>query len=387
MTTPFPLIEVAGPASVRGRQYGELARGRIRLGIDHYSEQLRRLSVGPDGIAGIVRNYLPIMQAFEPTYLEEMRGIAEGAGVSLEDIVLINARTEIVKLAARPDLRRQLAGAADEPDGCTALVVSPAASADSRLIMAQNWDWKEECVDTSVVLCIRRDDGPDVLTFTEAGGLARSGVNSAGIGIIANYLESDRDYSRIGVPLPMIRRKALDSEHFALALHAVYTTEKSASSNMIVGHRGGIAIDLECAPDETFPVHFEDGLIVHSNHWQSPVALSRLKEGGIMSTPDSLYRDIRVRQLLGPKVGGIRTEDVKAALADDFETPWSICRPPRRGVNGVRTATVATIVIDPLEGTLTAAPLPALGMEFTDYALNPANGTAASRDRRVQPNS
>ena len=40
------------------------------------------------------------------------------------------------------------------------------------------------------VLRIRRDDGPDVLTFTEAGGLARSGLNSAGIGLPASSLPS-----------------------------------------------------------------------------------------------------------------------------------------------------------------------------------------------------
>lgn len=384
MAEPFPLIEVSGPPSERGRQYGRLARERIRLGIRHYTDQIQRFSLDSNGIAGIVRDYLPIIEGFEPSYIEEMQGIAEGAGVGLEEIVLINARTEIVKLASRAHLRSQLTSAGDPPDGCTGVVVSPEASASGRLIMAQNWDWKEECVETSIVLRIRREDGPDVLTFTEAGGLARSGVNSAGLGIIANYLESDRDYTQIGVPLSMIRRKALDSEHLALALHAVYATAKSASSNMIVGHCGGVAINLECAPDETFPVHFENGLIVHANHWQSPVALSKLKEGGVLSTPDSLYRDIRLRQLLGPKAGTIRLEDVAAALADDYETPWSICRPPRVGVNGVRTATVATIIIDPVEGTLEAAPLPALGVQYSRYALDPSKETAASRDRHIQ---
>jgi len=36
--------------------------------------------------------------------------------------------------------------------------------------------------------------------LTEAGGLARSGFNSAGVAITANYLESDRDYRQLGVP-------------------------------------------------------------------------------------------------------------------------------------------------------------------------------------------
>ena len=78
-------------------------------------------------------------------------------------------------------------------------------TADGVLLHGQNWDWRAECAETGVVLRIRREDGPDILTFTEAGGLARSGLDSAGIGLTANALECDRDYQRgAGVPLPFM---------------------------------------------------------------------------------------------------------------------------------------------------------------------------------------
>ena len=53
-------------------------------------------------------SYLPIIAGFDEDYIEEMRGIAAGAEVPFEDIVLLNARTEILKLAERPDLRASL---------------------------------------------------------------------------------------------------------------------------------------------------------------------------------------------------------------------------------------------------------------------------------------
>ena len=65
-----------------------------------------------------------------------------------------------------------------------------------------------------------REDGPDLLTFVEAGGLARAGLNAAGIAVTANYLESDRDYRELGVPLALLRRRFLESEHLAMAMHA-----------------------------------------------------------------------------------------------------------------------------------------------------------------------
>jgi len=378
MVEPCPLIEVSGPPRERGHQYGQLAAERIARGVSHYAIQLQDLGLGWPEIRALVDDYLPVIERFEPAYVEEMRGIAEGAGVPFEQIALLNARTEILKLGARPDLRARLA-AAEDPDGCTGVVALPGATRDGRLIHAQNWDWKAECAETAVVLRIRRDDGPDLLTFTEAGGLARCGLNAAGIAITANYLESDRDYCQIGVPLALIRRKVLESEHLALAMHAVYATPKSPSNNMIVSHAGGVAIDFECAPDETFQVHPQDGLLVHANHWQSPVALAKLKDTGIASTPDSLYRDLRVRDLLAPAIGSIDTDAVKAALFDDFATPWSVCRPPRPSLTSNLSATVAMIVMQPALGRMEVAMLPALNREFQtfDLAMSPPVEAAA----------
>lgn len=374
MVEPCPLIELSGPPHERGRDYGRKAKARIDKGIAHYSGQLKALSIGAPEIRELVADYLPVIEEFDASYVVEMRAIAQGADVSFEEIALLNARTEILKLAQRPDLRARLAVAMaeEDPDGCTGLVVLPGATRDGRLIHAQNWDWKADCAETAVVLRVRRDDGPDVLTFAEAGALARCGMNSAGIAVTANYLESERDYSQVGVPLALIRRKVLDSERLALAMKAVYSTPKSASNNMIVSHRGGVAIDFECAPDETFQVHPERGLLVHANHWQSPVALSKLKDTGILNTPDSLYRDIRVRDLLTPQIGSLTIDAVKQALFDDFETPWSVCRPPRPSTSNNLSATVAMIVMEPETGTMEVAMLPALNRTFQTFRLDGA---------------
>src|SRR5918996_3164560 len=364
---PFPLIEVWGAPRERGRQYGRAAAARIRRGVEHYTTQLEAAALSWPAIREVVRGYVPHTDAFEPAYVEEMRGVAEGAGLEFEAIVLLNARTEILKSAQR---RQGVSPRpASDDDGCTGVVVLPEAAQARSLIHAQNWDWKIECAETAVVLRVLRDDGPDLLTFTEAGGLARSGLNAAGIAITANYLESDRDYRQIGVPLALIRRKVLESEHLALAMRAVYVTPKSAANNMIVSHAGGVAIDFECAPDETFQVLPERGLLVHANHWVSPVALAKLRDTGIANTPCTLYRDLRVRALLAPQIPGLTREAVKAALFDEFAAPWSVCRPPRRSLGNTLTATVAMIVMEPATGMLEAAALPALNRRFTTYPL------------------
>lgn len=361
-----PLIEISGPPRERGRQYGEQAKARILRGVEHYSGQLETSKLGWADIKAIVEIYEPTIAAFERSYIDEMKGIAEGAGLEFAAIALLNARTEILKLA---DRRRKGVSAQIDPDGCTGLAVMPAAAAAGRVIHAQNWDWKAECAETAVVLRILRTDGPDVLTFTEAGGMARSGMNAAGISITANYLESDRDYKQVGVPLALLRRKALEQEQLALAMRIVYATAKSASNNVMVAQSNGVVIDFECAPDETFQVHAQRGLLVHANHFQSPVALSKLRDTGIVTTPDSLYRDLRVRELLEPRIGAITCDNVKDALFDDFETPWSVCRPPRLNTSSNLSASVAMVVMQPELGEMEVAMLPALNRRFTEYRL------------------
>jgi len=363
--TPFPLIEVHGSPRKRGELYGDQARDRVRRSFGHYEEQLGRLGFAADDVERLVGVFLPRIREWAPDLVEEMEGIAAAADVSLASIVLVNARTEVLQLAYREKGMAE----DDDPDGCTGAVIMPAATKAGRLIHGQNWDWKAECAETSIVLRIRRDDAPDVLTFTEAGALARSGYNSAGIAITANYLESDRDYKNLGIPLPFIRRRALEAAHFAHALRVVAITPKSGSNNMIVSTAEGFAVNLECAPDEAFPIYPQDGTIVHSNHWLSPVALSKLKETGLASVPDSLYRDWRVRQYLMARTGDIVAEDLKDALFDDFASPFAVCRPPVRKEGGNLSATVAMVICEPVAGYMELAPLPALNRTFTRYEL------------------
>lgn len=371
MTVPFPLIDLSGSPEARGQAYGAAAADRVRKSISHYGAQLAAGGLSAQRVRAMAMEFLPTIERFEPAYVQEMRGIAQGANVQLADIVLINCRTEVLQLAKR-------APAPADKDGCTGAIILPEASADGTLLHGQNWDWKSECAETGVVLRIHRDDGPDVLTFVEAGGLSRCGLNGAGIAITANYLESDRDYREQGIPLSLLRRRALEQSQVALAFQTLYATPKSASNNLMLSHASGFGVDIECAPDESFCIHPEAGVLVHANHWQSPVALSKLKDTGLPNVPDSLYRDRRVRAALMARHPGITLDDLRAALFDDWQSPWSVCRPPRMNLGGNLSATVAMILMRPGAGVMEIAPLPALNREFTRYELNPAPLRAAA---------
>lgn len=373
MIAPFPFVSVSGTPYERGRQHGAAVAERVRRSARFYSRQLDRLGSEPGQRERLIAEFGRSIAAFDNAYLDEMRGIADGAGLELDAIIMINARTEIVAKARLLALRPADDDDEDEEamaDGCTGAIILPERSWNGGIIQGQNWDWQPECAETAIVLRIHREDGPDVLTFVEAGGLGRHGMNSAGICVTGNYLRSDRDYCQEGVPLALIRRKALEQEHLALAIKLVATTPKACSTNMMLSQNRGFAIDLECAPNEAFPVYPQDGLIVHANHWISPVALTKLRDTGLASSPDSQYRDWRVRKLLTEPQRFLTREDLKAALFDDFLSPYAVCRPPRAGATGDLTASVAMIVMEPALGIMEVAPLPALNRHFTCYSLN-----------------
>ena len=362
---PFPLIEIEGPLMERGQQYGRQAVDRIEKSIELYSARLAEEGVSRAGLCDEARRFIPTIENYNPDYVVEMRGIAQGAGVDLESILLVNARTEIMYGRQKPP-----AGATDHQDGCTTAVALAQATRDGHVLQGQNWDWKVECLETTIILSLHRDDGPDFLSLVEAGGLARHGLNSMGIGVGANYLHTDQDFGRSGIPLSLIRRRILDSELYYDALTAVFWPPRAFSNNMMVTTVEGESVCLETTPEEVFWVWPQDGLMAHANHFQSLAAKSKYKDLQAASSPDTIYRDRRVDAVLRPRLGDITVDDFKTAFFDDFATPRSVCRPPVfSGKQDNMTMSVATIIMDLTDRIMWVCPAPHENKEFTEYRM------------------
>ena len=120
----FPLIEIYGSPFNRGLQYGEQARARIAASIDLYSRSLRDLGLSKSEILDLANNFIPKITHWAPDLVDEMKGIAKGASVSLSEIMLINARTEILQLAERGE-----SFVDNYSDGCTGAIIMPKISA------------------------------------------------------------------------------------------------------------------------------------------------------------------------------------------------------------------------------------------------------------------
>lgn len=361
---PFPLIDVAGDPLARGREHGRKAGDRVLRSIAIYRDALATDGVDWSVAREMARGFAPEIERIYPQAVVEMRGIAEGAEVDPLDIIAINARTEL--LYARPDEPTPVTA----QDGCTGAIVMAGATADGRLLHAQNWDWRDECCDTAIVLRIAPEAGPRILTFVEAGLLARCGMNSAGIALTGNFIRCENDFGRRGTPAPLIRRAILGCERLAQATGIVFNAKLSFSNNMMISDAGGEAIDLEATPGEVFWIAPEDELLVHANHFIAPAAMAKLRDISLLENPDSLYRDRRVRAHLARHHGRITPQTLIDAFQDRYGAPEAVCRSPVFGPGGDTSSTVATIVMDAGAGRMWAAPRPYGPHEFTEYRLD-----------------
>ncbi len=365
LPTPFPLVDVQGSPYERGRQHGAAVPERVARSVALYRGQLERRGVGADRLKQLAAAMVPVVGDYDAAYLEELRGIADGSGQALEDVVVINCRTEM--MFGHAELGRARKGL---DDGCTGLVVLPEAAAGGKLMHAHNWDWREECVDTGIVLRMRREDGPDLLMFTEAGSLARHGFNSAGVSLSGNFLSCEHDYQRPAeVPLVLVRRKMLEASNICNAMKVLWASRRFCSNNLMLAQAQGEAVDLECSPDEIFWITPEDGLLVHANHWISPPARAKLFDKGLAANPDSIYRQRRVQDMLVRAAGGIDWDVVKRILADDFAAPDGVLRSPKPASFDSISATVATTLMEPASGVMWIARKPYEGRNFAEYRL------------------
>lgn len=361
----FPLFEVEGGPEEVGRAYGRQAGEYIHRSIAIYRNAFARKGVTWDVARAKAREFAPNVERYDAALLAELAAIAEGAEVPLEDIVAINARTELLygqRPAAAP-------GADTDADGCTGAIAMPEATADGHTLHGQNWDWRDECADSSVVLKVQPADGPRMLIFVEAGILARCGLNDAGVAITGNFLQTDRDYGLTGVPLPFIRRRVLMSTALGQAIRVVFDAPRTFSNNLMISQRDGECIDLEATPREVFWIHADQGLLVHANHFTSPGALAKVHDLGLETNTDSLYRDRRVRARLASRLGELTVGDFQAAFADRYGAPRAVCRSPVLGPGGKTSSTVATVVMDTSEGKMWIAKRPYEGARYRQYSI------------------
>lgn len=290
--TGFLLVKVhSGDAYQRGVQYGRQAEVLIKRGIENYKKHFASKGSSWDDISARSGRYIPLLERICPNELEEVRGIARGAAVSMNDVMALNCRYELLK---------------DKPKECTSASVLEEATGNGKVYLAQNWDYRTWVMDCSVIVNIDDENGTKILGISEAGQLVRNGFNSHGVGICANNLTSTLDVGEPGIPVTFLRRKLLNSCSFAEASKIITGAERSVSCNYMLASAENIAADFEAAPGRVFRLLPERGIVTHANHFVVG------KE--FCTNHDHQFRDKVLRRLLLERYGKVDLEHIMNSL-------------------------------------------------------------------------
>jgi isopenicillin-N N-acyltransferase-like protein len=342
----YPRVRVSGDPRTRGAQYGEQTRSRVLAGMTGYQRAFAASSgwtwqQAIDGAAHLVE---PVRRIF-PDYLEEMAGIAEGAGVSFEDIFTMNARTEVMWAATVRQTEAERARFARE---CSSFALLPHRTSSGHTLLGQTWDWLAHSFDTLVLLEVEQPDKPNFVTVVEAGLLAKASLNSSGLGVAVNTMVTSADTAEPGLPFHVLLRAFADCETLTEAIYTASRHQRSSSGNYLLAHADGLAVNLETAPGDyrgVTPLLPTDGALVHTNHFTMPIAGPR--DVGHYAMADSLIRLQRVERSIAGNTSPATLDSLHEAMSDHADFPYSVCcHPDARAAKDDQWATVMSVVMD-----------------------------------------
>jgi len=379
----FPIIDVLPhtSAQARGLAYGRAAAAQTAHSVATYARLFASCGIAWSEAARRSRTYLPIIEALDASLLDELHGIAEGSGQPIEAILALNCRTEILPAsylddAAAHELAASAAAAlaANRSAGlqdwseCTAMCVAPEASADDAAWFAQNWDWIGRQRDALVILKTVDAAGRRITTLTEAGMLAKIGLNDAGFALGLNIVRSLREGVHPGIPVHVLLRHLLSCESVAVArerLQAIAACGFGSSSNIPCADALGEVTCFEVAPAGWAELKPVNGTVVHTNHFLCEALLpQQAPVGAAVSSAPRL--DTAARHAARPRLG---LPELQAFLRDESDGYLSICRSPNPAWPlESRMESVAGIIIRPRSRQIWIAPDVPSRVAFSELA-------------------
>lgn len=330
---PIPFVRVKGTHREIGRQIGEATREQVRHSIvsarDLIKETYTTLELNWDGALIQARKYLPYAQERYPQYVDEMTGIAEGAGVSYEDLAVLNALEGVTMDALH--LTK-----------CTSMAVNEDRTADGHVLVAHNEDWLPNDEQDVFVVHVTPEHEPPFLAMSYGGLIPNVGFNAYGIAQCCDTVyPSD---SRIGIPRLFVSRAVLAARTLDDAISSTLVPHRAAGYNHLLAHEAGELYSVEVSARRFGILYGDEGYLVHTNHYLDP------KMQAIEKEPDELIvtrlRYFRASRLL--KQDPAHTiKSLQAIQRDHFNFPYSICNHSIDAIDPMdKEKTINALIID-----------------------------------------
>jgi len=165
--TAYPELEARGRPGDLGLKHGRIFSRQIEYNLSFYLQWLSQAGRVPeDHLRQLAASFVPVIEDRFPALIDEMDGIARGAGRSLTEIALLNARTDISAIVEREVEKMKT-------PACTSLALFGHERDRTLLALGQNWDWDPLMAGAPVVLRLTPADAPRLVTLVEAGMVAK----------------------------------------------------------------------------------------------------------------------------------------------------------------------------------------------------------------------
>ena len=330
---PVPFIKVKGSHREIGRQIGEACSRQIQHCVENAHVMIESTYdyIGLDWHGATIqsRKYIPFAQERYPQYVDEIIGMAEGAGISFEDMSVLVSMEAVTSDALHLGK-------------CTSMAVNGDKTTDGHVLLAHNEDWTpEEEMDVFIVHA-EPENEPPFLAMTYGGYPAAVGINAYGIAQGCDSVYPND--TRIGVPRLVVARGVLAAKSPADAINRALIPQRAAGYNHFIVHESGEIYSVEASARRFALLYGEDGWLAHTNYYVDP------KMSTIENEPDELVakriRYYRAVRLLS-EIGQHSIKSLQAIQRDHINFPHAICNHDENVEHPAdREKTICALVID-----------------------------------------
>jgi isopenicillin-N N-acyltransferase-like protein len=321
------VLNVSGSHYECGRQIGSACAELLRQMLA-YSRSLVPTGLRWEDYRQAAQAYLYAAQCAFPWTLDELRGVADGAGVDFLDL-FVDSVEEI--FPALPT------------SGCSDFAACPPATTGHTLL-AHNNDLSPQAEEYLLGIEWELPDHPRLFTIG-VGPFLSIGLNAEHIALTGNELSPNDQ--RPGIPRQTIARAILSARDFDEAVTIALHPDRASSYNNIITSGGGRLISVEASASDHELLLPEDGWLIHTNHYTHP----RMK-GYEQQLPeelaDSVSRLERARHLMRTRSGPVTLPILRDFLCDHESAPASLCWHDPEG----KVKTVFSALIDLTEPTV-----------------------------------
>jgi len=347
MTTPhIPLLELSGTPYEIGHAHGSCLKTEIRAfaetitNVHHVNNPW--LNIKHEELSTFSMLNIGHLERFSPDFVQEMQGIADGADIDFEAVVLLNSFLELEDLRA-PALGGALL--ANRLWGCTTFNIPGKDGREGRPVLGQTYDMERYYRDFLCLLRIKPNSGPEMLIVTLAGIIGLAGQNNAGICAVINKIVAPD--ARPGVIYPFIMRSILGSERIGDALGKVIFSPRASGLNyQLASPKVAFCVETSASRYEILQM---DGSLAHTNHYVG-TTMRQFETPNWLSHGGSMVRKQVADEFLHSNRGKLDSEFLQQLSRDHTNFPRCICAHGFKDDPAeVAFETIFALIMDPIE--------------------------------------